>query len=48
MSLAEAMDAIQEITHTLDRKQSKDQLDRHILTKNHVDVKTKRRNFKAK
>ena len=39
MSRSEAMDSIQEINITLDRKQAKDQLDCHVLTKSHADGK---------
>ena len=38
MSLQEAIDAIQEVNPTLDRKKAKDLLERHILPKSYTDV----------
>ena len=46
MSRAEAMDEIQEINPTMDRKQDKDKLDRCVLTKAHSGGRINRRTLK--
>ena len=47
MRHTEFMDAIQQINHTLYRKQAKAHLDRRVLTKACADGKIKRRNLKS-
>ena len=47
MSRLEAMDAIQEVNPTLDRKQAKDLLERRVLPKSHADGKINRHTLKV-